>query len=119
MRDAASSDTVDLAPPPKLPKGKKLVDTRVGMDVDSLFKSVFKNDNFFEIVGAKIYDEFRNFTIDPWAANSQTGLDSRVITYDLSKSIAFTKQNVHVEQTQVLMSLISPEKRFYNTAFTN
>ena len=96
-------DLVDhqIPPPPKLPKGKKLVDTRVGMDVDALFRSVFKNDNFFEIVGAKIYDDFRNFTIQPWATNHTTGLETRLITYDLSKSIAFSKQNVHVEQTQV------------------
>ena len=90
-----------LPSPPKLLKGKKLVDTRVGMDVDALFRSVFRNDNFFEIVGAKVYDDFRNFTINPWTASPGTGLDARLITYDLSKSIAFSKQNVHVEQSQV------------------
>ena len=42
-----------------MPKGKKMVDTTVGVDVDSLFKSVFENDNFFEIVGSKAYEEFR------------------------------------------------------------
>lgn len=52
---------------PRLPKGKKLVDTVVSTDVDSLYKSVFENETFFEIVGAKTYEEFRNYSCTPWA----------------------------------------------------
>ena len=78
------------------------------MDVDSLFRSVFQKDTFFEIVGAKIYEDFRDFTIEPWALsaaaaasnNGQTS-ETRLISYDLSKSVAFTKQTVHVQQSMV------------------
>ena len=62
---------------PRLPRGKKMVDTVVSTDVDSLYKSVFANDTFFEIVGSKSYEHFRNFQCSPWAQNGETGLFER------------------------------------------
>ncbi len=62
---------------PRLPKGKKMVDTVVATDVDSLFKSVFENDTFFEIVGSKSYEQFRNYRCSPWMENRESGLLER------------------------------------------
>ncbi|TRY76208.1 hypothetical protein TCAL_05682 [Tigriopus californicus] len=86
---------------PKLPKGKKLLDTTVPEDVDSLFKSVFENDTFFEIVGSKAYEEFRHYQCSSWAQGRSTGLLERTMRYEMSKHIAFSRQNVSVEQTQI------------------
>jgi len=89
---------------PRLPRGKKMVDTVVSTDVDSLYKNVFDNDTFFEIVGSKSYEHFRNFQCSPWAQNRETGLFEREMSYDISKTIAFSRQNVLVEQTQLRAS---------------
>ena len=98
-------DEVDLAPHPvsipKLPKGKKLLDTTVAEDVDSLYRHVFDNDTFFEIVGSKAYEEFKNYSCEPWVASRTDGLLERTMKYEISKNIAFSRQNVSVEQTQV------------------
>lgn len=96
-------DEIDVAhiSIPKLPKGKKLLDTTVAEDVDSLYKHVFDNDTFFEIVGSKAYEEFKNYFCEPWATSRTDGLQERTMKYEISKNIAFSRQNVSVEQTQV------------------
>ena len=64
---------------PKLPKGKKLLDAVVSCDVDSLYKSVFGNETFFEIVGAQAYEEFRHFRCSPWNRDRTSGLLERTV----------------------------------------
>ncbi len=86
--------------PPRLPKGRKLLDTLVGIDVDSLFRSVFDNDNFFEIVCSKSYEELRDFACTPWTRSRASGLLERRMSYQIVKWIALSRQNVLVEQTQ-------------------
>ena len=80
------------------------MDTTVGTDVDSLFKSVFGNDDFFEIISGKVYDELRSFEVTPWSSSrggGGGGLAERTVRYEITKYIAFSRQVVQVEQTQV------------------
>ena len=45
--------------------------------LQNLKQSVFDNDTFFEIVGSKSYEHFRNFQCSPWTQNRETGLFER------------------------------------------
>jgi hypothetical protein len=56
-----------------------MVDTIVATDVDSLYRNMFENDNFFEIVGSKSYEQFRNFRCVPWTESGSTGFIEREI----------------------------------------
>ncbi len=94
---------------PKLPKGKRVLDTTVGTDVDSLYRSVFANDDFFEILSSKVYDELRSFSITPWSAvTSVSGPSERTIRYEFTKYIAFSRQVVQLQQKQVLAPYSRP-----------
>lgn len=98
-----SSSGCSKDPPPKLPKGRRLLDATVGTDVDSLYKSVFGNDSFFEIVCSKCYEELKSFEVTPWSSpgGGPGGVQERLMRYEISKYIAFSRQVVQVQQTQV------------------
>lgn len=85
---------------PDLPPGKKMLDTVVPVDVDSLYKSVFENDTFFEIVTGKNYGEIHNYEVSPWSKNEETGLVERIMHYEFPKTIAFSRHNLVVDQVQ-------------------
>ena len=102
IADNSGGLNMSSPPPPKLPKGRRVMDTTVGVDVDSLFKSVFGNNDFFEILSGKVYDELKSFEVTQWAADRSTsGLAERTVRYEIAKYIAFSRQVVQVEQRQV------------------
>ena len=103
---------------PKLPGGKKIMDALVDLDVDSVFKSVYENDMFFEIVTSKNYGEVENFEVKiirtqnvlisntlkiqvtPWTKDEETGLTIRTMHYEFPKTIAFSRNIMNVNQIQ-------------------
>ena len=82
---------------PKLPKGKKMLDTIVETDVDSLYRSIFENETFFEIVTKKTYDDVRNFCVTAWTTNNASERRRRM-AYEFPKTIAFSRHEIRIEQ---------------------
>ena len=79
----------------------------VDKDVDSTFKHVFGNDAFYELVTTKNCGEVSNYSSSPWAEN-ENGLKERHMHYEFSKTIAFSKLNLSVDQTQTQCEWSTP-----------
>jgi len=122
---------------PKQPPWKFLLDTNVNTHIDTLFKFIFENDSFFEMVTKKRYDEVSSFRIEPWsfhndddddeddedeeeeeegdedaanrrdAAAAANGQEKRRMFYSFVQTIAFTRSTISVEQL-LTKSHISP-----------
>ena len=84
---------------PKLPKGKKMLETVVSKDVDSLYRSIFENETFFEIVTKKTYDDVKNFGVTAWNASHGNGNERRrKMAFEFPKTIAFSRHEIRMEQ---------------------
>ena len=75
-----------------------MLETVVANDIDSLYRSVFENDTFFEIVTQQTYDDVKNFSITNWATSALSGERRRKMSYEFPKTIAFSRHEIHIEQ---------------------
>jgi len=102
MEDISEEDQREDEPP-KLPKGKRILDVTVSTDVDALYRSVFDPDgSFFEIICRRCYEELKNFSCGQWATSGRSGRPEREMCYEIAKYIAFSRQVVSVRQSQVV-----------------
>ena len=73
----------------------------------NLKQSVFDNDTFFEIVGSKSYEHFRNFQCSPWTQNRETGLferEMRWVAIEMNVRVDFPQSNLTCDKKGSLKS---------------
>ena len=81
-----------------------MLETVVANDIDSLYRSVFENDTFFEIVTQQTYDDVKNFSITDWGTSALSGERRRKMSYEFPKTIAFSRHEIHIEQVLSIKS---------------
>ena len=81
-----------------------MLETVVSKDVDSLYRSIFENETFFEIVTKKTYDDVKNFGVTAWNA-SHGNERRRKMVFEFPKTIAFTRNEIRMEQVTFLILL--------------
>ena len=72
-----------------------------------VFRCVFGNETFYEIITTKNCGEISNFSCSPWAEN-ENGQKERHMHYEFSKTIAFSKLNLSVDQVQTQCDWSTP-----------
>ena len=63
------------------------------------FRYIFGNETFYEIITTKNYGELKSFSCSPWAEN-ENGRKERHMNYEFTKTIAFTRGTLNVNQIQ-------------------
>ena len=88
-----------------------MLDMLVDKDVDVVFRSMFKCDDFFETLASKTESGVRNFRVSDWKAGSET---TRKFEYQFSKTILWSQFEIDVVQVNHFLKLLTEKNACVN-----
>lgn len=73
-----------------------MVEVTLDANIDVLYKEMYETETFFQVVCSRAYGNIHNYSLSDWNAQGQ-----RKMHYEFSKTIAFSKYNIVVDQDQL------------------